>query len=61
MKIGRINSTTKGKDEATSKKIESAEMQFGREMDHGHCVGREPWLWRRARERLTHRREHRKK
>ena len=30
---------TKGREEATSKKVGSMEMRLGREMDHGHSNG----------------------
>ena len=36
-KIRRTNSTTKGRKEATLKKIQSAEMQVGRQTDLGCC------------------------
>ena len=39
LKTGRTNSTTKGREEATLKKVGSVEMQFRREMDHGFCGG----------------------
>lgn len=32
------NSTTKRREEATTKKIGSTKTQFGREIDHGHCA-----------------------
>lgn len=32
----RTNSTTKDREEATVKKVGSAEIQFGREKDYGH-------------------------
>ena len=41
MKTGRINSTTDGR-EATSKKVASVEMHFGREIV-ATVVRREPW------------------
>ena len=34
-----MNFTTKGREEAMSKNVESVEMWFGREMDHGHYGG----------------------
>ena len=34
MKSGRTNSTTKDRAEATSKKVGSAEIWLGRELDH---------------------------
>ena len=38
--MGKINSTIKGREETTSKKVQDAGMRFGRETDSGHC-GRE--------------------
>lgn len=40
LKTGRTTSTTKGREEAISKKVESIERQFERQMDHGHCSGK---------------------
>ena len=37
--MGRTNSMTKGREEATSKKVRSAERQFGREIDHDYHGG----------------------
>ena len=50
MKTGRTNFTTKGREQATSKKAGSAEMWNGRKADHGYCNGRELQLQRRARD-----------
>lgn len=40
-KTGRTNSATKGREEATSKKVGSVESWSGRETDHGRCSGEE--------------------
>ena len=40
LKTGRTNSTTKGREEATLKKVGRVEMQFGREIDLGHYNGK---------------------
>ena len=40
LKTDRTNSTTKGKEEATLKKVRSAETEFRGESDHS-CCGRE--------------------
>lgn len=54
MKTGRTNSTSKGKEEATLKKLERKETQFGRKEDHG-CPwsGVSPGCRGRARNRLS--------
>lgn len=39
MKTDRTKSITKGREEATSKKVRSTEMWLRREMDHSHCSG----------------------
>ena len=39
LKTGRTNSTTKGREEATLKKVGSAETEFEKETDCGHCSG----------------------
>lgn len=39
LKTGRAHYTTKGRKEATSKKVKSAEMWLGSEMDHDHGSG----------------------
>ena len=39
LKTDRINTTTTGREEATSKKVGTAERWFGGEMDHGCCKG----------------------
>ena len=39
LKTGRANSTTKGREEATSKKVGSMETCFWREIDHDPCSG----------------------
>ena len=38
MKTGRTNFTTKGREEATSKKVRSTEIRFGKEMDCSCCT-----------------------
>lgn len=46
MKVGRTNSTAKGKEEAMSKKV-----------DHGYPqLGKESAVWRRAENRLSYQR-----
>ena len=37
LKTGRTSFTTKGREEATFKKVGSVDMHFGRKMDHGLC------------------------
>jgi len=39
LKTRRTNSTTKGREEDTTKKVGSMETHFGRETDHGCCSG----------------------
>lgn len=48
------NSTTKRREEATTKKVGSAESQFGREIDHGHCGRVATVAEKGERDRLTH-------
>lgn len=59
LKTSSTYSTTEGKEEATSKKVASAETRFGKEMDPGHCSGKGA-VWHRMKDRLAHRGAHRK-
>ena len=54
IKSGRKSSTTKSREEATSKKVGSVEMQFGRKWIVAAVVRRELRSWRRAGDRLAY-------
>lgn len=60
MKIGRINSTAKGKEGATSKKVEGHRHKVSvRKTDHGYPqLVKEPAVRRRAENRLSYQRVH---
>ena len=58
MKTYRTNSTTKGREEATLKKIGSVETLFRGETDHRCCGGEKPWSQKKVRERRAYRGMH---
>ena len=53
LKTARINSTTKDREEAISKKVGNEKMWIGRKWPMAAVVGREPQSWRRARDSLA--------
>lgn len=58
MKADRINSTTKEKEEATSKKVGGAKMRFREKTDCNCYTGKEGQSQKVAKERGTHRGMH---
>ena len=56
--MDRTNSIVRGREEATSKKVASVEMWVGEKWTLAAVEGREPWSWRRERERGAHRGAH---
>lgn len=59
LRTDRAKSTTTGREEATSRKIGSAETYFEEKQIMCPADGKEPWSQRKVRERGAHRESHR--
>ena len=58
LRTDRTNYTSRRREETTSRKVGSAEMCLGKKQIAVAVEGREPWLWRKGRERRVHRDTH---
>ena len=59
MRTHRSNCTTRGREEPTLRKVRSAEMWFGGEMDHQYCRGERALITERGEIDRERERDHR--